>query len=271
MFEKIKKIIAKNKEVEKNKYLTIANNSLIIAASQGSYSGIISALSQGANINYSNNTNALFSVISSGSIDCLKLVLESKVDLTFKADASLSAFQFALASSANINMLNCLLDYTFNHNVADIDGNTNAHYASNNLELIQKIVSRGGRLDIRNNEGRTPFNYQFLMLNLQSRKELCEFYVQQNCDIFENNNDQQSPFILGLMSEKIENKKTMIDYFCSLLNNQEYLEKALEQIKSLRESDNKSYVMKKLESISLNVNLEKKLIVKSNIEKKIKI
>lgn len=70
MFENVKKIIAKHKVVEKDKDLNVANNSLLVAARQGSYSGIISALLQGANINYSNNTNALFSVISSGKIDC---------------------------------------------------------------------------------------------------------------------------------------------------------------------------------------------------------
>ena len=108
MFENIKKIITSHQSLQQKKNLRIANNDLLISARRGSWSGVMEALENGADINYSNTTNALFSAITSENLDCLKLVLDSNVNLNFKADADLSAFQMALASSAKVEILNCL-------------------------------------------------------------------------------------------------------------------------------------------------------------------
>jgi ankyrin repeat protein len=272
MFEKIKKIIAKHQAIEKNNSLNIANHNLLLAARQGNYSDVVEALASGADINHSsNNTNVLFSAISSGDVKCLKLILDSNVNLNFKADAGLSAFQFAIATHANVDVLNCLLDYPFDHNIQDVDGNTNVHYASTELELLKKIVSKGGRLDIRNKEGRNPFNYQFLSPNLENRKDLCEFYVNQKCDIFEKNNNEQSTFLLGVMCGKVHKQKAVIDYFCSLINTAQYFAKASEQIEDLKQSENKEYVVNALNAISVSSTLEKELVIKPGKDKKLKI
>ena len=271
MFENIKKIITSHQSLQQKKNLRIANNDLLISARRGSRSGVMAALENGADINFSNTTNALFSAITSENLDCLKLVLDKNVNLNFKADADLSAFQMALASSVKVEILNCLLDYPFNHNAQDIDGNTNAHYASDNIELLEKIVAKGGRLDIKNKEGRNPFNHQFLSRNVVNRKKVCEFYVEHNCDIFENNLNGQSPFLLGVMCGKVDKEKEVIDYFCSLIDNPQYLEKALHQLKQLQESENKKYAIRQINAIGLSLDLEKQLIVKSGKDRKLKI
>lgn len=272
MFEKIKEIIKNHRAIEKSANLKAANNDLLISARQGSCLGVKKALAQGANINFGNGQqNVLFNVISSANLDCIKLVLDSKINLDFKADANLSAIQWAIASNANIDVLNLLLDYPFNHNIQDIDGNTNVHYASTNIDLLKKIITNGGKLDIKNNEGRTPFNYQFLSPNLPQRIQLCEIYIKNDCDIFEKNNFGQSSFILGIMSGKVEKQKEVIDYFCSLITNKEYFDKALQQTNLLQDSENKQYVLSRLNAFIVNSNLEKELILKPGKDKKLKI
>lgn len=163
MFNKIKKIIEKIYSVEDKKIIKIENNNLMLAAKSGDCYLMQKALDNGADINYSNgNMSVLFNAIKSDKTQAIKFILDNKADLTFQGDSSITAIHFAMSCDAKDETLNLLLDYNFNHNIQNIDGNTNVHIVCARKDLLKKIVEKGGDLNVKNNEGKTPFHYRLV-------------------------------------------------------------------------------------------------------------
>ena len=88
-------------------------------------------------------------------------ILKPKSEEEIKASMNKPSFIHAAFNAANvddINMIKKLIKYGFDVNMQDSDGWALIHYASHsgNLEIVELLLKKGAKVNIKTNSGKTP-------------------------------------------------------------------------------------------------------------------
>ena len=176
-------------DVEQKEQLKPKLSCRIIDAARGGHEASLQLLlDMGANINERNagGETAMVGAVYYNHLSCVKILVERGADATILQNYGYSVLHYAALTSTNSEMMMFLLDVVETRKLVDMkssngdialhDCSYSDHYSPIvRLENAKMLVQAGASLTIKNNDGRTPYEYARYL----NRKELTKYLWSQ--------------------------------------------------------------------------------------------
>ncbi|KAF8423335.1 ankyrin repeat-containing domain protein [Tirmania nivea] len=162
------------------------SGSLHVATKGGHKTALQLLLDMGADVNErsSYGETVLLKAVYYGHLPCVKILIKMRADTKISSNGGSNVLHLSASRSTDCEMMKFLLEHVVGIqalvNAQDQEGNTPLHLCSLNnhivcLEYAKMLVEAGATLTIKNNDGRTPYEYA----RFGAKKQLAEYLWSQ--------------------------------------------------------------------------------------------